>query len=238
MLRTPGYIERLGVHGKPAPFMADAGALDILFDQDVPIVRRVLGTSTERAKLSFAAATTEWVAWQLDGVTDVTGELQIIESLWAAVIDHRYTKEAKRKRPPLADAAGRILFAAWECANAVLRLSAKGESHAADGMRLVLLARHLMPKSHHKQFKEWLIFVLEQRIEKFWQVEEDETDRARRLGAPVPREAFEPDGNFTPENSSAYLNAFLAGLDPTVNRYLRTGDEMRSLGFAGQAYSL
>jgi hypothetical protein len=54
----------------------------------------------------------------------------------------------------------------------------------------------------------------------------------------VPREAFDPDANYQPEQRRELLSKFLSGLEPTKNPYLRCPEEMKAMGFAGTPYQV
>ena len=55
---------------------------------------------------------------------------------------------------------------------------------------------------------------------------------------PVPRAFFEPGFVHTPATSRKALSAFLKGLDPARNPYLRSAKDIKRLGWKGTPYAL
>src|SRR5450432_2962623 len=99
MLQIPSYIESVGVRGSKPEFKASLSIIDELLDTNVPLVDLAMDDAPERAKLAFGAAVTEWIAWRLDGVTDVTDLLNFAEAMWVANIDYRYAHEIPHEPP-------------------------------------------------------------------------------------------------------------------------------------------
>jgi hypothetical protein len=54
----------------------------------------------------------------------------------------------------------------------------------------------------------------------------------------VADQLLDPDAACQPQQREELLAEFLAGLDPARNRYLRTPDAMKALGFTGTPYRL
>jgi len=233
MLTIPRYIEVLDWPELPPEFHASRVELDQLFDADVPLVRGGANIATERAKLGFAAATTEWIAWRLNNVTDVSGLFQFTEALWAATVDYRYFREREQQQPDNNDSVANVLFSAWQNANALYRLCKEEDGHAADCVRLVLLVRLVLPKKSQSAFKSWLEFVLRQRVVQFWRASESGGPH----GSPVPREAFDPEVDFDPFDAPEMLRLFLESLDHENNPYMCSPEEMKRLGFEGTPYT-
>jgi hypothetical protein len=235
MLTIPNYIEALEMRDTEPRFKADSATVAKLFDIEVPVVWNWMVEATERAKLGFAAATAEWVAWRLHGTTDVSDLLHFIEALWAAVIDYRYTQEIRHEAPEDKNAIGIVLFLTWREANAVYRGCQEGRGNANDCVRLSLLARHVLPKKHQDALKKWLTVILRERVAKLYQIDEDPHNPQ---GFPVPREAFNPNFDFDPNKTNDLLKAFLENVDHTTNPYLRSPEEMKKLHFEGTPYRL
>ena len=237
MLTIPTYIEKLGLQETKLSFKSSMAGIIQLFDTDVPLVRGGAELVTERAKLAFGAALTEWVVWRLEPFTDTSDLLQFTESLWAAVIDYRYTSSIDHVRPSDGDPVNYHQFVTWEKANALFLLCQEEDGNPANCARLSLLARHVLPKKHHAALKVWIEFIVRERLLKLWPVEDSE-DANILQGPLVPREAFNPDIDFDINKTHDMLSRFLESLDHKTNPYLRSPTEMKKLGFKGKPYRI
>ncbi|KRB24762.1 hypothetical protein ASE08_00755 [Rhizobacter sp. Root16D2] len=209
-----------------------------LFDQDVSIVDDWIDESAEHAKIAFAAATTEWLAWRLDGVAPDADMHELAQALWAAMVDIRYWKGERRLQPDGGSAVDWISYSAWQEAEALMRMSLKRKGKARNVVNLVLLARHVLPKSAHAGLKAWLTAVLRERVGALWQLDDDPRVRDERLGPLVSREALDPAQPLDEAAVSGQVDALLRGIDWKNNRYLRSPDELAAIGFSGTPYTL
>lgn len=237
MLIIPPYIEAAGVRGTSPTFKTDLMSLNLLADVEVPSVDTRTRKSSEQAKLAFSAATTEWVAWRLDGVVDVSDLLNFAEGLWAAVIDYRYFREVEHSAPKSSGGLDHVIFRTWQDANSFIRLCPRGQGNSKDCVLLAVLARHVLPKSKQEIFKNWLAVVLD-RIKTYWAMDLSTKGAEARQGPPVPRVAFDPSLEYMPSMDKKLLGDFLASLDPKTNPYLRSPEEMKKAGFPGTPYKL
>jgi len=236
MLTVPAHIDALGVRGAQPDFKSDRTTLGGLADVEVPIVYAAAAGASERAKLAFGAATAEWIAWRLDGAADVGDLLQFLEGLWAAVIDYRYFQEVKHAAPENGGDLDHLLFKVWQTANALARLCPRGKGKPMDCVALSVLARHVLPRPAQPALKDWLARVTTDLLPAHWPMDEEIKDAAARQGPPVPREAFDPAFAYDPARDRELLDAFLRGLDPAKNPYLRPAAEMKAAGFPGEPY--
>jgi hypothetical protein len=110
---------------------------------------------------------------------------------------------------------------------------------------------HILPKSPRAAFDDWLVAVADRAHEFFplpdlpyreYDTSEDDDAYndyvAPRRGLAVPPQLLDPDAACQPQQREELLAEFLAGLDPARNRYLRTPDAMKALGFTGAPYRL
>lgn len=232
------YIEALNICGLPVDFEGDMPTLDLLFDQNVSIVDDWMDDATERSKIAFAAAVVEWIAWRLDGLVGDDALHELARALWAAMVDIRYWKGVHREQPNPGGPLDWISYATWQEAEALMRLSREGKGSPENVVDLVLLARHVLPKSARSTFKQWLLVVLDKRIGVHWQLDGDPRSRAARLGALVSREALDPTRPLDEAAMPAQVKALLRKVDWRQNRYLRSPEELRALGYVGTPYAL
>lgn len=130
-----------------------------------------------------------------------------------------------------------LLHMTWQTANGLLRLCPEGAGRADHCVRLVVFARHVLPKSRHTVLKDWTAAILE-RIRTHWPMDPKILDENERQGPPVPRAAFDPSVPYDPTMDEKLLREFLASLDPKENPYLRSPAEMKKAGFPGTPYQL
>jgi hypothetical protein len=238
MLIIPPYIEAAGVRGMSPTFKTDLMSLNLLADVEISSVDTRTGKSSEQAKLAFSAAVTEWIAWRLDGVVDVSDLLNFAEGLWAAVIDYRYFNEVDHPTPKNKEGGlDHVIFRTWQDANSFIRLCPRGQGRSENCVLLAVLARHVLPKPKQEIFKNWLAVVLE-RIKTYWAMDLSTKGAEARQGPPVPRAAFDPSLEYTPSMDKKLLGDFVASLDPKTNPYLRSPEEMKKAGFPGTPYKL
>ncbi|WP_457334978.1 hypothetical protein [Rhizobacter sp. P5_C2] len=212
--------------------------MDRLFDQNISIVDDWMDEATERAKIAFAAGAVEWIGWRLDGVAPDTDLLELAQALWAAMVDIRYWKNLDRGEPESGGALEWLTFTVWQEAEALMRLSAKAQSNSEDLVHLALLARHVLPKSAHGEFKKWLTVLLDDRVGVHWQLDDASGGREERLGPLVSREALDPAQPLDEAAIPAQVDVLLRSIDWKNNRYLRSPDELAAIGFSGTPYTL
>jgi hypothetical protein len=232
MLHIPSYIEAAGVRGSKIEFQASLSTIDIMYETSVPLVDRALDQAPQRARLAFAAAVSEWIAWRLDGVSDVTDLLHFAEAMWVANVDYRYAKEISHDPPANTRGGEYVAYRTWEKLNALFLLCPKGKGKSRACVQLTLLARFVLPKSKHAALQGWIKFAIGERVSKFWQLKSSSDESKREQGSPLPREAFDPAVKFVPAKANDYLREFLASVDPGANPYLRKPAELKKLGIS------
>lgn len=230
MLHIPSYIEAADIRGNKIEFQASLSKIDIMFETEVPLVDDAIDLAPERARLAFGAAVTEWIAWRLDGVTDVTDLLHFAEAMWVANVDYRYAHEIPHAPPANTRGGEYVAYRAWQDLNALFRLCPKGKGKASSCVELTLLARFVLAKAKQTALQDWIKFAVKERVSKFWQLKSSGDDAEREQGAPIPREAFDPSVKFAPAKAGNYIRDFLSSVDPSANPYLRSPSELKKLG--------
>jgi hypothetical protein len=82
-----------------------------------------------------------------------------------------------------------------------------------------------------KPFKEWRREI----IKRLSATHSDEDDTTRDLLA--PREALDPEFDYSPDQAPQLVSQFLAKLDCRKNPYLATPEQMKKGGFKGTPYT-
>ncbi len=200
-----------------------------------------LGLLRDEAIFGIAVAAAQWVVARVDGVApaaDVRDALQRIEAMWALCADLHYARltdppEFGGQAPPKAEeplwVCRTLLF--WIYGAAVL-----GEDLQGECMSLILLARQVM--GSHTGFSTWLSQAIEKAEAPYSLGDDDPDDEDSQLiWKPVPPEFFWPTFTHTTREAAQELvDAYLAGLDPATNPYLRDAHDMRTHGFSGKPY--
>lgn len=83
-----------------------------------------------------------------------------------------------------------------------------------------------------EEFKEWRRFVID-RLTRL-----HPKSKGDRLGAPVPRQALDPNLDYSPSMAPELLAKFLQSLDYKTNPYLSSPAEMIAEGFVGKPFAL
>jgi hypothetical protein len=230
-LSLPDYIRRTGIMDAPIVHTwDDADPEPAYLALDERLYNRI-GKTSDRGVLALSAGFAEWVAWRLSKVSNDSTLFQIIEALWAGIIDWRYMKPLQRldRKAYQGPARGPLLGAA-KLLRRILDLTKRRQFAFPEAACLSYLDLYVMPDA--KPFKDWRRFVIVRLATLY------PRDKKDLLGAPVPREVLDPDSVYTPDMAPALLARFLTGLDPTKNPYLRTSAEMIQAGFEGVPYSM
>ncbi|MEU0539834.1 hypothetical protein ABZ319_08175 [Nocardia sp. NPDC005978] len=229
--------------------------LALEFDWDEPIRNTLLDDDDERdllladqlgllrdeAVFGLGIAAAEWVVARMGGHggdSDLADVRLRIEAMWALCAEPRY---ARLTDPPVyADhAEPRSVEPLWVCSTLLFWLygsAVQGDELQGECMSLILLARRLM--GPHREFARWLSDAIAQATLSYAVADDDPDDEdAQLVWKPVPPESFWPGFAWTTiEDAHARVDAFLSGLDPARNPYLRTADDMLTHGFAGTPY--
>ena len=153
---------------------------------------------------------------------------QYLEAAWAAVINDRYLDPWE---PPdedwLGPIRGPLSIAMLIIKEAVMTAIFEFSPGIAPSYISNLVGYVLKDRT---PFLRWRELVLN-RLKKFYPLNLEET-----LGEVVPREALDPDFNFSPEFTEKLINKFLGSLDYKTNPFLNSPEEMISLKFEGTPY--
>ena len=192
--------------------------------------------------MSLGIAIAEWNVWRFKGNAPIEDALLRLEAAWACAIDPKYAKDLRFELTDSVHESAigfRPLEIALKRSASPSRGSRRETFLAEPVVRQATIARHVIPKKD--AFSDWLSASVKRLVETYPRnaVYDEETgiyDASHE--APVPREFFEDGFGLSDDAVKAALRVFLASLDPAANPYLRTADELLSLGFNGIPYSL
>lgn len=193
---------------------------------DAQLRERALGLS-HRARIALTIAIAEWIVHRFDRVSEDRLCHDYLEALWAWNIDWRH---AIRFRPIDREWQGPIrgpLELVIIIANDAFESCEEQASSEAAPAWMSQLAVHVLPDA--APFLAWRERVVE-RLERHHPWEYDEHDYFLEhdfRGAPVPRELFDLERDYDPEQAELLLAQFVARLDPG-NPFLRDAYPQRA----------
>jgi hypothetical protein len=191
-----------------------------------------------RAAYALGVACSEWAVARLQAHADVSDAVLRIQAAWAANIDYRYADLPKPELPPrtgVPDPIGAPLWMTKQFLTYDYQFLVKTHQGVANkgirgtALRFALLAQHVAGKA--SGFDDWLTASL-RRAAAIYPAVEVPIDQER----PVPRDFFDPDFTWSEEAVAASQARLLSELDPAVNPYLRSPEQMRADGFEGDPY--
>ncbi|HTR54678.1 MAG TPA: hypothetical protein VMJ10_28495 [Kofleriaceae bacterium] len=233
MLAIPSYIAAASVVGKPLKHAWNDDEPDLEYQSD-PRTERAISAAANRAILALSAASAEWIAWRVSAAADSTPLFEAIEAAYAGVVDWRYVRPLDRKDAPWREkwhgpARGAISEAYFLLDRLIGDI--RDESYLAeDATMLMKLARHVMPNP--KPFRDWYRAALARLVELHPKSLRDQD------GAPVPRQACDPQRAYRAKDAPELLREYFAALDRKRNKLLATPAEMKKAGFTGTPYAI
>ena len=215
-----------------------------------------LGRGTGLAQVAMCAGVLLWMTWRLKTLADVDHNLELAEAAFAYSIDWRYLnvdagpKGKAPDQPPALSASKKV--------NSLVRRALDAQTHwnsfytpVGETFHAANVVEHIMPKSRRADFDAWLTAMSDRMHAHFPLPDMPARDistfdskaaawayRAPRRGVAVPPQLLDPSFDYDPAQREDLLREFLSGLDRGRNRYLRSPEDMLSLGFEGQPYSL
>jgi hypothetical protein len=191
---------------------------------------RLKGIS-HRACGAFAIATAEWILYRFSALENEPVLGDFIESAWAQLVALQYGSAWQE----IADDDDWVGPVRGPIHNTLMWIS-DGIADALEGANPMLftawaasLAQIVLPDA--EPYRAWRKRVME-RLEALYP-----RDPIDSLGDVVPREALDPDADFSVEDTERLINHFLALLRPDENPYLAAPEKMLEEGFAGIPYA-
>ena len=208
------------------------------------------------AQLTLASGFLIWMARRFQHVVPDEAQecLELAEAVFAYQVDWRYTDRS----------AGRIHSApSWPPARSAMMQNklymwhsmTKWESYyrpIQELYRMSELVKHILPVGKaRKEFKSWMDFAQARLLKhasapdvdsvmksKFESVKAWQSWIAQFQGVALPPEILDPEFDYRPEHREELVADFLKGLDWRKNRFLRSPQTMREIGFVGEPYRL
>lgn len=235
-LLPQSHIELSGVADLPITHDWDDDDPESAYTDEDPRLEHRIAKISRRGVVALSAGFAEWVAWRFSKQeSNATILLQVIEAVWASVIDWRFLL-------PLGSPGRKLVWKEWrgpvrgpQCAvfkllKDVVEIASSDQYAAPESACLSNLVLYVVEDS--KPFKDWRRGTIRRLTQSFPLKREDP------LGPPVPREALDLTVDFDPKKTAESLAKFLAALDPKANPYLRPPHEMTAQGFEGTPYTL
>lgn len=240
---APTYILAANVTTAPLKYKwNDTIAMQLEDGDDNLRLAKAIDENSFRAKMALGAVLAEWCVWRFQTHADITDGLWRIEAAWAGVIHPGYSKDLEfelQSEPGEQQVEGTLALSLAMLGDSFQKYS-KGDVWLSGYiMKQAEMARYLAPDA--AVFDAWLSNTLRRTAQIFprgpkYDKKSGVYDASGEK--PVPQVFFEPSFQYTEAAATAALNAFLQGLDPQANPYLRTPQEMLASGFAGTPYKI
>jgi hypothetical protein len=221
-----------------------------------PLLRK-LDNTTLCGQLSLCAGLLSWAAVRfMDAAAEAASCLELAEAAFAYQVDWRYADPSAGSvrtapdAPPAPSALMEVAVYLWKG----MDRAAYGESLYApvrETFHAAHVVQHVMPQAERPAFVDWFEQVIA-RVQQqarapegparyrndFDNPEDWQRFIAAHRGPALPPELLDPGFDYQPAQREALVARFLARLDGSANRYLRTPQEMLRLGFDGEPYRL
>lgn len=227
----PTYIDKTGIIDYPIEHdWNDSNPEDAYLGHDERLRHRI-NKICYRGVVALSSGFAEWIAWRLNKHLSDPMLFQMIESVWAGIIDWRYMEV--NNGPDWKVWQGPVrgpLCAAFDLLHEIVKLVSKKQFASPEAICLSMLALHVVPNP--KAFKDWRRFVIRRLVQMHPRPDDN------LLGDPVPREALDPDFNYKPEMAKELFSNYLQNLNYKQNPFLSTPEKMIQKGFEGTPYIL
>ena len=215
-MKIPAYIEKTSIIGAPLDFVWHGALAHIGPVETVNKMFDLIGSKTTCGMLTQAAGIISWGAWRLQGHTDTTALLQMVESSFAFQVHPNYVNRdgvptyEPKDQPPAKSAAGELQVLLWKGLKAEKWWLSYYQPHDT-AFHSAYVVRHIMPKKLKKVFSDWLERMLA-RIKRLapkpdeppiknvhaLSPEERSDYYARHWGQPLPPEVLDVEFDYQP----------------------------------------
>ena len=255
-MTPPTFIARAEIRSLPLDFQWKGTGEHIGPVERVTKLLNSLSGTTTCGQVTLCSGVLQWGAWRLQGHTPVEHGFELAESAFAWQVDHRYVDEdqgplgATPDEPPALSAMMELSEFMQQALNAK-RWWNRYYQPISETFHSVHVVRHILPKTKRKLFDQWLNATVK-RVksvapkpdedfkpkDEFDSPEEHKEFIARHRGDPLPPQILDPDFDYDDDRRVELIDQFLQSLDWGANRYLRSPDEMKEIGFEGTPYRL
>jgi hypothetical protein len=229
-LLIPNYISTTGIVDDHIKHDWGESEEEAFLDADPRLESRI-GAIAYRGVVALSLGSAEWIVWRLSKHIEDPVPLQVIEAMWAAIIDWRYLKWLDIPDwEELPEPVGGPLDMAFNLLFQIVDLVSRKQFASPEAACISELTLHVL--NDPEPFKEWRRFTIRRLTQMHRRTDDDV------LGDPISREVLDPDFDYKPEIGDKLLSNFLRNLDHTQNPYLCSPEEMISDGFDGTPYLL
>lgn len=233
-MTLPAYLSSLNLSAMPVDYEWNTVLFDTFWsvnDEDNPRLANALQLISGRAAFALGIACCEWIVARVEGHVDTRDALLRIEAAWAAVVDPRYAMLPVPPESPSSDIE-QFTDPLWLVLKQIAYAHERWDDAAevsSTTQGLAMLVDHIAGR--HPAFEPWLANSLRLCHEHY-----PASDAPPEKEAPVPQELFNPDFTWSEDAASSALKHFLQALNPTMNLYLRSPEQMLATGFKGMPY--
>lgn len=215
-----------------------------------------VGNTTSNAQISLCAGVLLWGSWRFKDMAESDHNFELAEAAFAYQVDWRYVDiEAgpKGKAPDQPPALSATVQLGRYLRNAI-DMEEFWESYyqpVSNTFHSIHIVSHILPKESKREFQHWLDVIVERikrnyakpdeafkKRKQFHTEDEYQLFLARHRGPALPPQILDPNFDYKPEERENLVRAFLQSLDISRNRYLRTPEALKELGFKGTPYQL
>lgn len=223
-------------------YISNAGIITDIIEHDwnelemmyLPVdsrLRNRIGGISYRGIIALSLGMAEWIIWRLSKFLKDPVPFQLIEALWAAIVDWHYLKwdniPSWNEYP---DPIRGPLVKTFNFLDQIVGLVRKKQFASPELLYISEIALHVIPDP--KPFKYWRRFIIQNLNNVYPRKDED------ILGPPVPRDFLELDFDYNAETARKVLFNYLKSLDHMQNPFLSSPEEMVLKGFTGTPYVL
>jgi hypothetical protein len=255
MRNPPNYIVKSGVLDLPLEFSWKGEGMHF-GASDGTKLHDALCQLTTRGLAVLSALVEEWLILRLRQGIDAERLILHVDATLAWAVDYRYRDESSLKGtiPSDSPATQAVGDGIW-----IIRVVSADEQWNMPKLpfdpnvySLINITKQTLPAKPKKEFMAWVDSAIAagakldprpaERMPQYSQFGNRETYKAAiwpYFGTKaLPREAFDPESGYKPEQREELLDRFLAGLDWKTNPFLRSPEDMKKLGFEGTPYKL
>jgi hypothetical protein len=233
----PAYIPARILQDPAIHYRWDDSDFYWVFEEFDTATKSRLDGVAEPAVHAFTIAVSEWIFFRLVPMDRSSNAWLFLEAAWCANVDRRYCQTLEVARDgPLGPVKGPIL-AAENIVNSELYESLESpEKPVLEPSQLSNLVEHVYGSP--PEFHSWRDWCLD-RLTGFYPAPDPFQDIYGEISESVrvPREAFDPDYPFRPEETPRLLDRLLRSVDPMANPFLRAPKELVEDGFEGVPYT-
>ena len=225
----PKYIQTANIDNTELHFTWDDWKVSELFTYDSTAIAEKLLKLEPRAQVAMGVGIYEWIAWRFRKVTDELLPYRLAEAAWLGVSDPFHMAYVELERRSWMGPVRGPLWCAVTWLVPMVFYKQKGEEELESGLRyLPRLAMHVLPDP--RPFEEWINFVSNRLLYLYEAKKDDPFDDLFELndhgGVVVPKEALDPDFEFSPDRSEKLFQKYLQSTDPEKNPIINGPEQM------------